>query len=175
MNLYDNILSFKGTWRRYQERVLNSCDAYLSDRKIHIVAAPGAGKTTLGIELIRRTQKPCLILSPRIVIREQWLDRIKDSFLNDKISSEDILSNDIKNPKLITSITYQTLFCGMTRYAGMMEEEEIENQETMDFSHFELLKTVKKAGIEVICLDDERVIIRTKLEKPSKIKGLALI
>ncbi len=154
MNLYDNILSFKGSWRRYQERVLNSCDAYLSDGKIHIVAAPGAGKTTLGIELIRRTQKPCLILSPRIVIREQWLDRIKESFLNDKISSEDILSNDIKNPKLVTSITYQTLFCGMTRYAGMMEEEEIENQETMDFSHFELLKTVKKAGIEVICLDE---------------------
>ena len=154
MNLYDNILSFKGFWRRYQERVLNSCDAYLSDGKIHIVAAPGAGKTTLGIELIRRTQKPCLILSPRIVIREQWLDRIKDNFLNDKISSEDILSNDIKNPKLVTSITYQTLFCGMTRYAGMMEEEEIENQETMDFFHFELLKTVKKAGIEVICLDE---------------------
>ena len=99
MNLYDNILSFKGTWRRYQERVLNFCDAYLSDGKIHIVAAPGAGKTTLGIELIRRKQKPCLILSPRIVIREQWLDRIKESFLNDKISSEDILSNDIKNPK----------------------------------------------------------------------------
>ena len=28
--------------------------------------------------------------------------------------------------------------------------------------------------LEVV-LDDERVIIRTKLEKPSKIKGLALI
>ena len=115
MNLYDNILSFKGTWRRYQERVLNSSDAYLSDKKIHIVAAPGAGKTTLGIELIRRTQKPCLILSPRIVIREQWLERIKDGFLNERLSPEDILSNDMKNPKLITSITYQTLFCGMTR------------------------------------------------------------
>ena len=105
MNLYDNILSFKGTWSRYQERVLNSSDAYLSDKKIHIVAAPGAGKTTLGIELIRRTQKPCLILSPRIVIREQWLERIKDGFLNEQLSPEDILFNDIKNPKLITSIT----------------------------------------------------------------------
>lgn len=154
MNLYDNILSFKGTWRRYQERVLNSSDAYLSDKKIHIVAAPGAGKTTLGIELIRRTQKPCLILSPRIVIREQWLERIKDGFLNERLSPEDILSNDMKNPKLITSITYQTLFCGMTRYAGMTEEEETENQEAMDFSHFELLRTVKEAGIKVICLDE---------------------
>ena len=154
MNLYDNILSFKGTWRRYQERVLNSSDAYLSDKKIHIVATPGAGKTTLGIELIRRTQKPCLILSPRIVIREQWLERIKDGFLNERLSPEDILSNDMKNPKLITSITYQTLFCGMTRYAGMTEEEETENQEAMDFSHFELLRTVKEAGIKVICLDE---------------------
>lgn len=154
MNLYDNILSFKGTWRRYQERVLNSSDAYLFDKKIHIVAAPGAGKTTLGIELIRRTQKPCLILSPRIVIREQWLERIKDGFLNEQLSPEAILSNDIKNPKLITSITYQTLFCGMTRYAGMTEEEETENQEAMDFSNFELLRTVKEAGIKVICLDE---------------------
>ena len=154
MNLYDNILSFKGTWRRYQERVLNSSDAYLSDKKIHIVAAPGAGKTTLGIELIRRTQKPCLILSPRIVIREQWLERIKDGFLNERLSPEDILSNDMKNPKLITSITYQTLFCGMTHYAGMTEEEETENREAMDFSDFELLRTVKEAGIKVICLDE---------------------
>lgn len=33
------------------------------------------------------------------------------------------------------------------------------------------------AGVRVICsfIDDERVIIRTKLEKPSKIKGVALI
>ena len=33
-----------------------------------------------------------------------------------------------------------------------------------------------KGENEVYCvIDDERVIIRTKLEKPSKIKGLALI
>ena len=29
--------------------------------------------------------------------------------------------------------------------------------------------------IDQLVIDDERVIIRTKLEKPSKIKGLALI
>lgn len=34
----------------------------------------------------------------------------------------------------------------------------------------------RKMGIRtVLFIDDERVIIRTKLEKPSKIKGLALI
>lgn len=33
----------------------------------------------------------------------------------------------------------------------------------------------KKDHWDLIIIDDERVIIRTKLEKPSKIKGLALI
>lgn len=32
-----------------------------------------------------------------------------------------------------------------------------------------------RKGHSVFLIDDERVIIRTKLEKPSKIKGLALI
>ena len=31
------------------------------------------------------------------------------------------------------------------------------------------------SAIKKVAIDDERVIIRTKLEKPSKIKGLALI
>ena len=51
---YEGILEFKGTWRRYQARVLEHADRYMADGKIHIVAAPGSGKTTLGIELIRR-------------------------------------------------------------------------------------------------------------------------
>ena len=57
-NIYDGVLSFKGTWRNYQRRVLEEVDQYLEDGKIHIAAAPGAGKTTLGIELIRRMDSP---------------------------------------------------------------------------------------------------------------------
>ena len=71
INIYDNLLRFKGTWRDYQERVLANSQRYLADRKLHIVAAPGSGKTTLGIELIRRLGAPCLILSPSITIRQQ--------------------------------------------------------------------------------------------------------
>ena len=74
-NVFDGILEFQGSWRSYQKRVLDEAEAYLKDGKVHVVAAPGAGKTTLGIELIRRAGKPCLILSPRIVIRQQWLER----------------------------------------------------------------------------------------------------
>ena len=69
---YEGILEFKGTWRRYQARVLEHADRYMADGKIHIVAAPGSGKTTLGIELIRRMNGKALILAPSITIREQW-------------------------------------------------------------------------------------------------------
>lgn len=154
MNAYENILEFKGTWRNYQDRVLKASDSYLSDKKIHIVAAPGAGKTTLGIELIRRVGLPCLILSPRIVIRQQWLERIEHEFLNDGLCAETYLSNNIRKPKLLTSITYQTLFCGMTQYQGTEEEEDSDYKEDVNFADFELVKAVKEAGIGVICLDE---------------------
>ena len=75
------VLQFKGQWRSYQERVLSNAEKYLSDHKLHLVAAPGSGKTTLGIELIRRLGAPCLILSPSITIRQQWLERITSGFL----------------------------------------------------------------------------------------------
>ena len=61
---YEGILEFHGTWRSYQARVLQNVSRYLSDDKIHIVAAPGSGKTTLGIELIKRLNANTLILAP---------------------------------------------------------------------------------------------------------------
>lgn len=71
-----DILEFQGVWRDYQQRVLNQLDIYKKDHKIHIVAAPGSGKTTLGIEIIRCVNKPALILVPTITIRQQWVTRI---------------------------------------------------------------------------------------------------
>ena len=50
---------FKGNFRDYQKRVLDNADKYLKDGKINIVAAPGSGKTVLGLELIRRLSSPC--------------------------------------------------------------------------------------------------------------------
>ena len=47
-NIYDGLLSFKGEWRNYQQRVLRESDAYMDDGRIHITAAPGAGKNGAG-------------------------------------------------------------------------------------------------------------------------------
>ncbi len=157
-NIYEGLLSFRGVWREYQARILREADLYLEDKRIHIVAAPGAGKTTLGIELIRRSGRPCLILSPRIIIRQQWLERIYESFISPgkRMEAEKYFSADIRCPGLITSATYQTLFCGMT---GKKETEEGEKEdgkekEEAEISGDQLIHRLKEAGIGTICLDE---------------------
>lgn len=40
----DSILQFNGEWRSYQKRILDDLDFHLRDDKLHVVAAPGAGK-----------------------------------------------------------------------------------------------------------------------------------
>ena len=144
---YEGILAFKGTWRSYQARVLKNADRYLSDGKIHIVAAPGSGKTTLGIELIRRMNGKALVLAPSITIREQWVARIKEAFLCDGQDSEQYLSQNLKEPKAITVATYQALHSAMTRFKENDEEQ-------VDYSGFDLVSTMKNEGIEVLCLDE---------------------
>ncbi len=155
MKTFDQIL-FKGTFRSYQQNVLNKMDTYLQDKKIHIVAAPGSGKTTLGIELIRRLKQPALILSPSITIRNQWGKRIKDGFLNDEEEITDYLSHSLKDIRLFTSITYQGLHAAFHHLIDKdTSESEIEDEVyTVDYSDFDLIKEIKNNKIRTICLDE---------------------
>lgn len=169
----EQALRFKGTWRSYQARVLERSKIYLQDKKMHIVAAPGSGKTTLGIEMIRRLNKPCLILAPSIVIREQWLARIEDAFLIEGMDADTILSPDIRKPAAITAITYQALHSAMTRYAGKTEldtedtdeisgisgtsdgaDSDTDDDRFVDYSDFDLIQMIRETGITTICLDE---------------------
>ncbi len=157
MNIYDGVLEFRGTWREYQQRVLSRAEKYLSDKKIHIVAAPGSGKTTLGIELIRRQGKPCLILSPSITIRQQWISRMEEVFLSEGNASGDWFSNDLKNPKPITAITYQALHSCMKQEKGMLEsgeESDHTTEEYVDYTDFDIDAFLKETGIQTVCLDE---------------------
>ena len=61
-------LKFNGTWRNYQKQVLDNFQEYQADGHVHLVAAPGSGKTTIGIELIARFDKPALVLVPTVTI-----------------------------------------------------------------------------------------------------------
>ena len=104
MNLAN--LSFQYPWRAYQARVLENLSLYREDQRVHIVAPPGAGKTVLGLEIVRRLNKKALILSPSLTIRGQWGQRFRDDFCADG----DLISHDLKKPAALTIVTYQAVF-----------------------------------------------------------------
>ena len=152
-----NQLSFKGQWRQYQQRVLDKAESFMDDGKIHLVAAPGSGKTTLGIEFIQRFGNPTLILVPTVTIRQQWVDRIKQAFLSDDNLAEQFISQDLKKPKMITVATYQALHSAMNQVVGnsLIEDTDDESQqEHFDFQGFDIRKTFGDQDLGTLCLDE---------------------
>ncbi len=165
-----NSLKFKGRWRDYQKRILDNLDFHLRDRKLHVVAAPGAGKTTLGIEVISRIDRPTLILAPTNTIKNQWKDRICTAFLDEK--DYDIVSTNIKEPKYITVITYQALlaaFCGEnddSEDSHTYEDDKDNDTSNEDSDSIksskrfkeqkadEIIKILKDAKISLLCFDE---------------------
>jgi superfamily II DNA or RNA helicase len=106
---FPKAMAFRGSWRTYQARLLDRLDAYLDDSRFHLVAAPGSGKTILGLEVIRRINRPTLVLAPTITIREQWADRLVDHFLPGGEERPTWVSTDLKAPAALTIATYQAL------------------------------------------------------------------
>ena len=166
---YSNILKFKYTWRKYQARVLENTKEYVADGKVHIVAAPGSGKTTLGIELIARMRECALVLAPSITIREQWKERIVEGFLIEGLNPDEYISQDLKEPRAITIATYQALHSAMNRYKGSLDESgyveedkdaddslatSAKDVEDVDYSNFDIVKTMKANKIGLVCLDE---------------------
>jgi superfamily II DNA or RNA helicase len=149
-------INFKGEFRDYQEVVLEHAEQYLKDGKVHIVAAPGSGKTTLGLELICRQNSPALILSPTVTIRQQWGERFADGFLPEGENIDDYYSCNLRKTSQITSITYQALFAAFNKLSVKeeLDDEEAESDTEMDFTDFDLLNAIIKSDIKTICLDE---------------------
>ncbi|MTQ85344.1 restriction endonuclease subunit R [Streptococcus salivarius] len=150
-------LSFKGQWRQYQQRILDKSESFMGDGKIHLVAAPGSGKTTLGIEFIRRFGNPTLILVPTVTIRQQWVDRIKQAFLSDANQAEQLISQDLKRPKMITVATYQALHSSMNQVVGdglIEDTDDTAQQEHFNFQDFDIRKTFEDKDLGTLCLDE---------------------
>lgn len=147
MKTFDKV-SFKGTFRNYQQRVLDNSGKYLLNGKINIVAAPGSGKTVLGLELIKRLNAPTIVLSPTTTIKYQWGDRFKDAFLDKDENFEEYFSYDLHEITLINSITYQALHSIMNKLP--LEEEGV----VIDYSDLDIFELVKKYKVKTICLDE---------------------
>lgn len=103
-------LAFRGAWRDYQQQALDAFHEHLSDGRVHIVAAPGSGKTVLGIELARQLDRPTVVLTPTTAIRDQWIDRMAQMFLAVEDNVGQIASTDAADQRPITVLTYQKLF-----------------------------------------------------------------
>jgi len=122
-------LRFTGAWRAYQARILGDVDACLEDKRLHVVAAPGSGKTILGLEVMRRIGRPALVLAPTITIRNQWADRLCRSFLPEAPMRPDWLSESLQTPGQLTICTYQALHAA---WAGRAEASTIADPDEPD-------------------------------------------
>lgn len=166
MHLCD--MRYKHPFRSYQQRVLDNFSSYQKDGAINIVAAPGSGKTILGLEMIRRLGSPALVLSPSVTIRQQWGERFADGFLPEGAQVHDYISYSLLSPKTITSITYQSLHAAWVKKSSTSinqsaqaknEADEPLQQDSQedgseDFTNFDILDAVTQASITTICLDE---------------------
>ena len=143
-----NGVNFKWSFRKYQQRVLDRASKYLNDGKINIVAAPGSGKTILGLELIIRNGGACIVLYPTSTIKYQWGERFVESFEAKDKDLSSYISYDLHEINLINSITYQALYSSMNKVRVKSDDEDV------DYSNIDILELVKKHGITTICLDE---------------------
>jgi len=127
--LFQSDWRFSKPWRSYQARVLEELGTALADGKLHVVAAPGSGKTVLGLELVRRLARPALALSPTITVREQWVQRLVSDFLPvQPAGTPRWISREILEPGAFTVSTYQALSSafkkpeGRARLKGALEK-----------------------------------------------------
>ncbi|MDH3759640.1 MAG: DEAD/DEAH box helicase family protein [Gammaproteobacteria bacterium] len=150
-------LKFRYPWRPYQQRVLDAIDSHLDDNRLHVVAAPGAGKTTLGLEIFRRLRKATLVLSPTRVIRDQWIERLSDYCDTSADETLPWISRDLHQPATLTSVTYQAIHSQLSEELATIEDEaellELDEGVTATELHA-FIQTLKAGEIEVIILDE---------------------
>jgi superfamily II DNA or RNA helicase len=99
-------LRFEGRFRRYQTSMLGlAADNPTADRRYHLVAPPGSGKTIIGLELIGRFGRPAVIFAPTTTIQGQWMDKLA-MFTPDPGA---VGSRDPGRLGQVTALTYQVI------------------------------------------------------------------
>ncbi|KAB8129165.1 DEAD/DEAH box helicase [Gracilibacillus oryzae] len=174
-------IQFCFPWRSYQAEVLRHLDKHLANQHLHLVAPPGSGKTVLGLEVIRRLNKPTLIVAPTLAIRNQWADRFTALFLQQK-EQPDWISTDIKNPSFLTITTYQGLYALFQDTLEQQEESELDDleEEEMPLENDAKQKAIERLfqqNFQTLVLDEAHhlrtnwwkttIHIRNQLENPS--------
>ena len=168
-------IKFKYDWRKYQSRVLDELDEHLDDNHLHIIAPPGSGKTVLGLEVALRLNKPTLIFTPTVAIKNQWIQRFTELFLQTEQKPEWI-SRDIKNPKFLTVTTYQALHAACSG-VDLDEEQEESEEENGDNGNVkgnsktkEIIKLLQAQNIGTIVVDEAHHLKNAWWQSLTKVK-----
>ncbi len=161
MTEFPKAIKFKYPWRTYQQKVLDDLNRHLNDQHLHVIAPPGSGKTVLGLEVAIRINKPTLILAPTLAIRNQWIQRFCELFLQID-SVPDWISRDIKNPKFLTVVTYQGLHAACNDlkdedsiFEDQDEDENLKsNQKSNGANLNKIIVLLKKQQIGTVVVDE---------------------
>src|SRR3989440_2318367 len=104
-------LEFQGDLRPSQRDVVELARTKLAsgaERRLHIAAPPGSGKTVLGLYIWAQVVKrPAVVLSPNAAIQAQWAARI--DLFQDRAGIGDLVSTDPAQPAYLTSLTYHAV------------------------------------------------------------------
>ena len=105
-------IQFNGELRPSQADVVKIARQQLEagERKLHIVAPPGSGKTVTGLYLWAEIIKqPTLVLCPNSAIQSQWAARTDLFSSNGTPLRKHWVSTDPEYPGHLTSLTYQSV------------------------------------------------------------------
>lgn len=134
-NTFTDVVRFKHTWRPSQVSLMSHVKQDLSDGRLHYVVAPGGGKKSIGLELIRRLDGPALILVPSQRACEEWKSRFQEDFLPESEPVKNWIGKDAAIPTPIILMTYQDMFS------------------TMNIGK-PFIKWLLKAQVQTLCLDE---------------------
>lgn len=177
MTEFPKDIKFKYRWRKYQQRVLDELQEHITDNHLHVIAPPGSGKTVLGLEVAIRLNNPTLILAPTIAIRNQWIQRFCELFLQTNLSP-DWISRDIRNPKFMTVITYQGLHAACNNLRMREEEFDDDDEETEENGNSRsinpnldnIVSGLKSQNIKTIVVDEAHHLKNEWWQTLSKVK-----
>ena len=152
-------LRFRWSWRPHQARVLETVERHLRDRRLHIVAAPGAGKTSLGLEVFRRLGHPTLALAPTLTVRDQWLTRLGDFLPQERPAAGALevagwTSTDLASPAFFTVATYQALLSKTRREPGRPTGDGDRERPPSEEEITGVVAVLRGAGVRTLILDE---------------------
>lgn len=89
------------------------------DRKLHVVAPPGSGKTVLGLHVWSElVKKKAVVLSPTSAIQSQWMERARDLF---NYAPPEMEEENTPEFGWLTSLTYQSVTMPEAKDASLMD------------------------------------------------------